>query len=414
MVKIVSYRKNVKILTHAWNGDIPLNLSFPNDWNVKLCEMVGHNNPEISDVEILDRINNPEGTNSLREVASGHDECVIIVNDSCRPFRHENIVPIMLKELCDAGIKNNNIRFVIGSGAHSWTTLDIIKKMLGYNIPNEYLVFNHNCYENNVFVGKTSRNTNVYANKEVMGCDLKISLHGILPHELAGFGGGSKIVLPGISSIETIAYNHRNIYDICKGKISENEFLLDLEEGANIVGIDFIINQIINGSMKCSDLICGDVISAHRAGSKIARNHYSTEIVNDADIVIVNSYPMDYEPYKALYGDIANSVKSGGHVVVLAHDPRGLRGHYLTGRFGRDYGSRMWDPNEIVKDVESVIVVSPYHSLADEAESCGTNSIWVEYWNEALDILMNYHDDPVVAVYPTASIQMSEDEASKE
>lgn len=405
--------KNVRVLTGAWNGDVPLNLAFPDNWDVIERKMHGHDFPELTDGLIAKKIDEHIGGKSLDDIVSGRNECAIIINDSCRPFKHNRIAPILLNRIQSGGIPNENIRFIIGSGAHSWTTLDYIKKILGDSIPENYLVFNHNCYENNFPVGKTSRGTIVNLNREVLNCDLKISLHGIIPHELAGFGGGSKIILPGVSSIETIAYNHRNIEDICKGKIEGNRFLSDLDESARLSNIDFSINQIINGRMGCSDLVCGDIVLAHRKGVKIARNWYVTESVNNADIVVANSYPMDYEPYKALYSDLVRRVNSDGHIVVLAHDPRGLRGHYLTGRFGKNYGSRMWNPSKIVDDVK-IVVVCPFRSLADEAEACGVNSTWVRSWSEALNLLTDIYDNPKVAVYPTASIQMSESEAKQE
>lgn len=403
--------KEVIILTHAWNGDTPMRLSFPDKWDIEEQKMRGHDAKKIEISQIKKRLQNPIGTEALDKVAENHENCAIIVNDSCRPFDHSEIVPEVLKGLRLGGILDKNIRFVIGSGAHSWTTLDMIKKILGDSVPSQYLVFNHNCYENNVFVGTTSRRTVVKVNKEVMDCDLKISLHGIIPHELAGFGGGSKIILPGVSAIDTIAQNHRDLYDFCKGNVKDNEFLRDLDESAKLVGLNFVVNQIINGRRQCVDLVCGDVISAHRDGSEIAREHYVTKFVNDADIIIANSYPMDYEPYKALYSDLITVVNDDGCVVVFAYDPRGLRGHYLTGRFGKDYGSRMWNPSEINERVRRIIVVSPYHSLADEAEACGTNSIWVNSWDAAVELLNEDYTDPKVAVYPTASIQMSEREA---
>ena len=85
------------------------------------------------------------------------------------------------------------------------------QKKLGVDIPGRFLVFNHNPYENCDYLGETSRGTPAYVNSEFMACDLKLSIGCILPHPTAGFGGGGKMILPGIAHVDSITANHRNL-----------------------------------------------------------------------------------------------------------------------------------------------------------------------------------------------------------
>ncbi|MBL7118984.1 DUF2088 domain-containing protein [Candidatus Bathyarchaeota archaeon] len=343
--------------------------------------------------------------------------------DLSRPFKAFQILPAVLDELHAGGISDKHIRFVIAKGCHQWMTLDAQQKKLGEDIPGRFLVFNHNVFENLVDLGKTSQGTPVLVNKEVMSCDLKVAVHGIIPHRGAGFGGGSKIVLPGISSIETITYNHTRISEgLGKGRVKGNMRRRDMDEAAEMVGIDFAVNQIVNASRDCADLVCGDLSASHKEGLKIARKHYATRILQEADIAVGNGYPMDDEAYK-VFGICIASVMEGGDVVVLIHTPEGCIGHYGNGRFGTDYGGpaatpwRPWGGKGMAKPpwkMKRILVMSPQYSLMDEWYY-GTGSIWVKSWEKLLEKLTAVHGSEVdVAVYPCATIQMTEEEAAQE
>ena len=405
--------KKTTVLTYPWHGNNPLDLIFPDDWEVVECRMAGHDSPRLTGERIRSRLASPVGARKLQELATGSKECVIIIDDLSRPFRTHQVLPYVLDELHMGGIKDDHIRFVIAPGNHFPLTLEQIVKKLGEDIPDRYLVFNHNCYENNIFVGKTEQGTPVHVNKEVMECDLKVSVHGIVPHPGAGFGGGAKIVLPGIASIDTTHYNHKNVRTgRGRGRIEGNMARKDMEEAGRMVGIDFIVNQLINGSMDCCELVCGDLVEAHREGVKIARKHYVTGVVEDVDIAIGNGYPMDDEAFKA-FPICMQSVRKGGDVVILVHCPEGCVGHYLTGRFGKDYGGRLFNPQgKGPAQKERRIIVAPHQTKADELYY--GEAIWVKSWAEGLEELRSVHGKKArVAVYPTAPMQISEEEAAQ-
>lgn len=410
----------IAVPIYPWFGDKTLTLSFPDGWNVVECRMAGHDTPKLTEEEIQRRIQHPTGSPPLHEVADGKKDCIIIVEDLARPFKTFQVLPFVLEELHAGGISDRDIRFVIASGCHKWMDLHAQQKKLGKEIPERYLVFNHSPFDNHVFLGKTSHGTPVSVNKEVMSCDLKVVVHGIIPHRGAGFGGGSKIVLPGISSIETVAYNHMKLKEgLGKGRVKENIRRRDMDEAAEKVGIDFAVNQIINPSRDCVDLVCGDIFASYKEGVKIARKHYVTKTLPDADVTVGNGYPMDDEAYKA-FGICISSVRKGGDVVVLIHTPEGCIGHYLNGRFGTAYGGRAatpwpsWGGKGMAKPpwkMDRILVMSPQYSMVDEWYY-GMGSIWVKSWREILEKLRSVHGEKAdVAVYPYSTIQMTEEEA---
>ncbi len=408
----------VTVSTYAWYGDKSLSLDFPVNWRVRKCLMAGHGSLPLSSEQIKKRLGSPIGTVPLNQLAKEKKECAIIVDDLTRPTKASQIIPHVVSALIEAGFTKDKIRFVMALGCHHWMRLGDLRKKLGLDIPERFHVFEHNPYENNVYVGKTKHGVPLHVNKEVMSCDLKITIGSIIPHQSAGFGGGGKIVLPGVASIDTITEHHKMLRQgIGAGRVADNLQRQTSDEAARMVGIDFSVNAILNENRDCCEIVCGEPVEAFRKGVEIARKHYSTKTEDDVDIAIVNGYPMENEAYKALRIGI-DSVREGGDVVILLHTPEGCRGHFYNGRFGMNYGGRGWGPEVYVKKpwrMKRIIAVAPHISLSDEWYY-GRNSIWVRSWRKAMRLLSAEHEEknPIkVAVYPYASIQISEKNAAQ-
>jgi len=62
----------------AWHMPKDLELVMPDDWQVQICPMDGHLRPGLSEEEILRAISRPIGTESLRKLARGKKEVVIV------------------------------------------------------------------------------------------------------------------------------------------------------------------------------------------------------------------------------------------------------------------------------------------------------------------------------------------------
>jgi nickel-dependent lactate racemase len=395
---------------YGWKHEI---LDFPDSWKVEESRMKGHNATPLNLQDISEKLQKPVGTKPLSQLAEGKQKCCIIFDDMTRPTKQYQLLPSIFDELKNGGISNDQIVFVMATGAHHGRLLNDFKKKLGANIPEKFLVFNHCCYENLVDLGETSRGTPIHINREVMSCDLKVTLGALMPHFGYGFGGGSKMILPGVAGIDTITHNHRMREGTGPGKVDENIRRRDSEEAARKANIDFIINGIINANCDISDLICGDVVEAHREGVKTAREHYATKLIKDVDIVIGNGYPMANEGYKA-YHILQDSVKEGGDLVFLLYTPEGCRVHHYNGRFGSDYGGRGWTKTTYLKKpwkMKQVLCVSPEIALLDEFYY-GEGSRWVKSWKKAREILLKTHGEEVkVGLYPTAAMQISEENA---
>jgi nickel-dependent lactate racemase len=408
--------RSFKVPAWEWYGWQPETLTFPDSWEVHEQRMKGDNARALGPKEIEEKIQHPIGTSALSELAKGKRKCVVIFDDMTRPTKTTQMLPAVLEELHSGGLTDDRIVFMMASGAHTGRMLFDFQKKLGEEVCERFLVFNHNPYEGFIDLGKTSRGTPVLINREVMGCDLKVVVSSIMPHFGFGFGGGSKMILPGVAAVDTISPNHSIRKGTDPGKVSGNERRLDSEEAARMAGLDFVVHSLLNADSNVCDLVAGDMIEAHREGVKRARVHYATKVVPDADISIGNTYPMANEGYKS-YHIVLESVRHGGDMVYLIYTPEGCRFHFYNGRFGTDYGGRGWKPDVYVKKpwkMGRVICVSPHILKADEPYY-GEGSKWVKTWAEALKLLEDMHGSKAkVAIYPTASMQISESNAASE
>lgn len=227
--------------------------------------MAGYNSPALKPAEIKHAITNPIGMLPIRELAQGKKEVVILFDDMSRVTRVAQIVPHLLKELASAGIPDNRIRFIAALGCHgAMDRFDFVKK-LGKETLSRFAVYNHNPFGNCIDIGTTSYGTRVFINAEVMKCDLKIGIGSIVPHIMAGFGGGAKILMPGVASAETIEALH-HLPTTGMGIFANNPLRLNMEEAAAMAGLDMKIDCIVNMWGETVALFAGSPRHAYAAG----------------------------------------------------------------------------------------------------------------------------------------------------
>lgn len=402
--------KKVMVPILAWYGDEEYELEFPESWEVNVCTMKGANAPALSDKEIRASFNNPIGSKSIKELAKGKKEVAILFDDLTRPTPTKVLVPYVLEQLTDAGISDEHIRFIAAFGAHGSMDNIAFRKKLGDETTGRFLVYNHNPYENCTPLGVTSQGTPVSINSEFMSCDLKIGIGGIVPHPY-GFGGGSKIIIPGVASMKTIDLNHSRLNKsptVGLGKYEGNIVRQDMDEAARMAGLDIKIDVLLNLKREITTLLVGDVIKEYAEGVKLARKHYATDMVSDADIVIANCYGKANE--MALAPGIASPLltKSGGDMVVIAITPEGQITHYWGRSFGKKFGGRAWLPITKLPDrTRKLIVLNPYPDKTGGDWLAPYELItWVRSWQEVIEQLkQSYGNKAKVAVIPDATLQ---------
>lgn len=191
----------------AENGKV--RISLPENWDTEYYGMPGDTMPALTPEQIRSRINRPSGgMKTIRELARGRETAVIVFDDASRGTKLKEIAEFVVEELLAAGIREDNIEFLCALGNHGAMTRGQFVKKLGENIVGRFCVFNHNPYENNVLLGYTPEGVPVEINREFAESGVRIGIGAITPHPLNGFGGGGKLLFPGIASIATTTGNH--------------------------------------------------------------------------------------------------------------------------------------------------------------------------------------------------------------
>ncbi len=404
----------VRVPELCWEGVCDLEMSFPSQWQVEVVNMTGYQAPALSAEGISRAICSPLGLPRLSQLAKGKKEVAIIFDDMTRATRTWQIVPVVLDELARAGIKDGQIRFIGATGSHgALDRFDYVKK-LGEDVLHRFPVYSHNAFGNCVSLGKTSYGTEILANAEVMACELKIAIGSVVPHPAAGFGGGAKIILPGICHFQTIeafhqfaAKFHRDHpeHKASMGTTGENGLRMNMEEAVKMVGLDMVIDTLFNLYGETCAVFAGEPEQTFSAAVQLAQSHYLTPRAVEKDIVICNDFAKVGEPATGLnigYG----SVKRGGDLVLICTAPAGHVVHYLFGSFGNTKRKGQIG-HGVPEHVRNLIVFNRFPDLAMLNHFGDRERVHLlTEWDDVMCRLKaDFPGAARLAVYPNADVQ---------
>jgi nickel-dependent lactate racemase len=326
------------------------------------------------------------------------------------------IVPAVLEELAEAGIQDNQVRFIAATGCHAAMDRYDFEKKLGEEVLHRFPVYSHNAFGNCQDIGVTSRGTRILANGEVMDCDFKIAIGSIVPHAFAGFGGGAKIILPGICHHQTCLDFHRSGAKYAQenkdkpvgiGVLEDNPLRLDMEEAAAKVGLDIKIDTLMNSYAETVAVYAGDLKAAYPEAVKDARKHYNTSIAGEKDIVIANSFAKVAECESGLEMAFPSVKKEGGDIVLIGNAPEGHVEHYLAGAWGKTTRGGFQMQCGLGPTVRRLIIYNEYPDLTVFSLFAQPEKVQVvSKWDQVLWLLKQSHPNKAtVAVYPNSDIQ---------
>ena len=292
---------------------------------------------------ICNALENPIGSRRLREIVKPGESICIVISDTTRAWQKMDLyLPYIVDELNKAGIEDSDISFLCATGSHRPQTEEEHNALLGERLSGRFRVIDHDCRkaEELVKLGTTSFGTPVIVNRLAVESDHVILTGAIVFHDLAGWGGGKKSILPGISAYESIMANHalslnpdlgKGINPLVRcGNASDNPIHMDMLEAAAFVKPSFLFNVIIDEHGNIGEAVAGDYIKAHEKGRRLVDEIDSAYIVEKADMVLVSAggYPKDIELYqssKALV-NAKEAVKDGGYIILLAECIEGFGG----------------------------------------------------------------------------------------
>jgi len=281
--------------------------------------------------EIERAIKNPIGTKPLAEIARKGGKVAIVADDHTRATQSHLMISPILNELNTAGIKDEDITIIFACGSHRAVKPEEMKKLVGEEVVNRVKLISHDHKAKDlVYLGKTKTyGTEVYINETFAEADIKILTGDVGLHYYAGYGGGRKSIMPGISGAETIQHNHAMLLDpkARTGNLEGNPVHEDMVEGAKLVKVDFVLNIVTNSKKELMQAFAGDLEQVFNAGVKLVDEMYKVPIEQRADVVVVSSggHPHDINLFQAYKGvdNALNAVKRGGVIILIAECPEG-------------------------------------------------------------------------------------------
>jgi len=281
--------------------------------------------------EVERALKEPIGTQPLGEIVRPGASVAVVVDDATRATPSYLMVPPLLDELNQNGVKDENITLIFGCGSHRAVKPEEMKKLVGEEALKRVKVVSHDSKsEDMVYVGKTAKfGTKVYVNKVFAEADVRILTGDVELHYYAGYGGGRKSVLPAISGAETIQSNHAMLLHpkARTGVLEGNPVHEDMVEAAKLAKVEFILNIVTNSKNEMVKAFAGDLEQAFYEGVKLVDEMYKVPIERRAEIVLVSAggNPLDIDLYQAYKGvdNAIDAVKKGGVVVLVAECPEG-------------------------------------------------------------------------------------------
>ncbi len=281
------------------------------------------------EAEVVRALRDPIGSQRLRDIVRPGETVAIVTSDLTRPMPTALVMPALLDELYAGGVRPEDITLVFALGCHRPQTEAERKKLAGERAFREI-----RCVDSDptdcISYGLTSRGTPVDITRAVAEADRRICLGNIEYHYFAGYSGGAKAIMPGVSTREAIQANHSRMVlpECCAGALETNPLRLDIEEAGAMLGIDFILNVVLSEHKEVLRAVAGDPVKAHRVGCAFLDSLYRKELTEPADIVIVSQggAPKDlnlYQTQKAL-DNAKHAVRDGGVIILIGSCREGL------------------------------------------------------------------------------------------
>jgi nickel-dependent lactate racemase len=265
---------------------------------------------------------NPIGSSPLADLARPGKRIAILVDDWTRPTPAYRILPVLLERLAAVGCEDKHISIIIAKGMHRRLSREEMAQKVGKDVVERFEVNNHDPHDNLVELGKSPSGTPVFINRTVVEADLRIAVGSVVAHPIAGFGGGAKIIVPGVAGHGTIHNNHclSNHPSVTIGCVDGNPVRKDMEDIARMVHLDMIVNSILSPRLEIVDAVAGDVVAAHREGVRRYRAIYGVDIREQAEVGVVGASPRDGTFGHAVFALYAGApmVRSGGALILLA------------------------------------------------------------------------------------------------
>jgi lactate racemase len=299
-------------------------------------------------IDIVRRaLEEPIGTSRLRDLAQGKSRVLVVFDDNTRPTPVADFIDAVLEEFAYAGVPDHAITFIAALGTHRPMTHPEIVEKLGTQVVERFRCINHE-WDNDealVYLGETEQGAPVWINKIVSESDLVLGIGAVMPIDIAGFTGGGKILVPGLSGPETVNKMHWSRVSLPSDEVvgkADNPVRDSIDALARKAGLNMIVNVVLDEENNVIDAVCGDLTEAHREGCRRALRQSAVEFGEEYDIVVADSFPFDIEFWQAnkALDTAGRFVRPGGIIILVTPCPEGWSQTHREDLLTHGYPSR--------------------------------------------------------------------------
>jgi nickel-dependent lactate racemase len=278
--------------------------------------------------EVARSLQQPRGCEALARIAAGRQSACVVVSDVTRPVPNPLLLGPILQTLEAAGVPPERTLILVATGMHRPSTAEEHERLVGPDIARRYRVVDHlsRARGDMAEVGRIGGKVPALVNRLYLEAELKLLTGFIEPHMWAGYSGGRKSILPGISSLETLQYMHGPemvAHPGCEyGQLEGNPFHEAGLEVMRMAGADFVVNVTLDTAKRVTGVFSGEPVEAHLEGCRFLSRHCVRELDAPLDFVVTTNAgaPLDCNLYQTVKGitGAATAVKLGGDILVAS------------------------------------------------------------------------------------------------
>lgn len=279
----------------------------------------------------------PIASQPLQKVVRKGDKVAVIVSDVTRLVRTAEFLPVIISEINAAGVPDEDITIIVATGTHRAHTHDEDIAVCGKDIVKRIKIHQHDSRNNEELtdLGVTSFGTPILIDSYVAEADKVIITGAVSLHPMAGFGGGRKAVMPGVSGHATIMHNHAialapKVGDGCNplcetGLLEGNPLHEDMVEVTKKLDPAFLVNMVFTPEGKLHEVVAGHWYKAWEKGCKDLVAMAGVPIKELADVVFASAggSPKDMNLYQSCkaHMNAVFAVKKGGIMILTLECP---------------------------------------------------------------------------------------------
>ena len=275
-------------------------------------------------------LEHPIGSPRLSEMVKEDSRVVIVTSDITRPMPSATVLPYVMEELKRGGVRQENVTVVLALGSHRKHSDQEKEKLVGSEVYHSGATILDSDMDQCLRLGTCRNGTPVDIFTPVVDADIRVCLGNVEFHYFAGYSGGNKALMPGVSSHDAIQANHSNMVhpDAYAGNIDTNPVRQDIEEITDFIPIEFIVNVVLDDHKKIVGAFSGHHVEAHREACRLLDRIYKIPLEEKADIVIASpgGFPKDINIYQSQKGldNAKHAVKKGGIIIWPASAKEGF------------------------------------------------------------------------------------------